>query len=237
MGKNLRQQRRGRGTSPTYRSPGHRHLGPARTPSDGGDGVVVDIRHAPGHTAPLARVRFGAQEVLMIAPDGLQVGQAVTVGGPNVDRGNALPLREIPEGTLVYNIESAPGDGGRFVRAGGTSAVVVAQGERTVLRLPSGQFRTFNPACRATVGVVAGAGRRDRPFAKAGKKVLAYASIAKAPFKVRGVAMNPVDHPHGGGAHQHVGRPSTVSYGASPGRKVGRLSPKPARVKARRRRR
>ncbi len=171
----------------------------------------------------------------MIAADGLQVGQPVSVGAPNVDRGNALPLRDIPEGTLVYNIESSPGDGGRFVRAAGASAVVVAHGERTVVQLPSGQFRPFNPACRATIGVVAGAGRGDKPFAKAGKKVLAYSSISKAPFKVRGVAMNPVDHPHGGGAHQHVGRPSTVGYGAPPGRKVGRLSPKPARVKAKRR--
>jgi len=238
MGKNLPTQRRGRGTSPTYRSPSHRHLGPVELPNwETGEGVVVEIRHAPGHTAPLARVQFGSREVLMIAPDGLRVGQWVTIGAPNVDRGNALALRDIPEGTLVYNIESAPGDGGRFVRAAGTSAVVVAHGERTVVLLPSGQFRSFMPACRATVGVVAGAGRGEKPFAKAGKKVLGYASIAKAPFKVRGVAMNLVDHPHGGGAHQHVGRPSTVSYGAPPGRKVGRLSPKPARVKAKRRRR
>ena len=237
MGKNLRNQRRGRGTSPTYRSPSHRHLGPALTPTGVADGVVLEIRHAPGHTAPLARVQFGVQEVLMIAPDGLQVGQAITVGGANIDRGNSLPLREIPEGTLIYNIESLPGDGGRYVRAAGTTAVVVAHGERTVVKLPSGQFRTFNPECRATVGVVAGAGRGEKPFAKAGKKVLGYASIAKAPFKVRGVAMNPVNHPHGGGSHQHVGRPSTVGYGAPPGRKVGRLSPKPKRVKDRRRRR
>ena len=173
----------------------------------------------------------------MIAPDGLEIGQRVTVGGYNIDRGNTLPLGSIPEGTLVYNIESFPGDGGKFVRAAGTTAVIVSQAGRTVVQLPSGQFKTLDPKCRATIGVVAGAGRGDKPFAKAGKKVLAYRSISKPPFIVRGVAMNPVDHPHGGGAHQHVGRPSTVSWHASPGRKVGRLSPVPKRIKEKRRRR
>ena len=74
----------------------------------------------------------------MIACDGLSVGQQVTYGVPNVDRGNTLVLREIPEGTLVYNIEGMPGDGGRFVRAAGTQAVVVSQGDRTVIQMPSG---------------------------------------------------------------------------------------------------
>jgi len=237
MGKNLQTQRRGRGTSPTYRSPSHRHPGIPSHPKLTGDGVVVSIEHAPGRTAPLARVHYGNKEVLMIAPDGLQIGQRVTVGGYNIDRGNTLPLGSIPEGTLVYNIESFPGDGGKFVRAAGTTAVIVSQAARTVVQLPSGQFKTLDPKCRATIGVVAGAGRTDKPFAKAGKKVLAYRSISKSPFFVRGVAMNPVDHPHGGGAHQHVGRPSTVSWHAPPGRKVGRLSPVPKRIKEKRRRR
>jgi large subunit ribosomal protein L2 len=155
---------------------------------------------------------------------------------PNIDRGSTLALQDIPEGTLVYNIEVMPGDGGRFARAAGTQAVVVSQGDRTVVQLPSGQFRSFHPACRATIGAVAGAGRGDKPFTKAGKKHLAFRSLSKAPFKVRGVAMNPVDHPHGGGAHQHVGRPSTVGYDAPPGRKVGRLSPRPKRLREKKRR-
>ena len=237
MGKNLPQQRRGRGTSPTYRSPSHRHPGMPVHPAFSGEGVVAAIEHAPGRTAPLARVRYGSREVLMIAPDGLQVGQVVTVGGPNIDRGNTITLGSIPEGTLVYNLESQPGDGGKFVRAAGTTAVIVSQAERTVVQLPSGQFRTFDPKCRATIGVVAGAGRTERPFAKAGKKVLGYRSFSKPALWVRGVAMNPVDHPHGGGAHQHVGRPSTVSWHASPGRKVGRLSPIPKRIREKRPRR
>jgi len=234
MGKRLRTQRRGRGTSPTYRSPSHRHPGPVAHPYLRGAGIVTAIFHAPGHTAPLARVRYDGQEVLMIACDGLQIGQTVSVGEPNVDRGNTLPLGEIPEGTLVYNIEAAPGDGGRYVRAAGTTAVVVSRGDRTIVQLPSGQFKSFHPGCRATIGAVAGAGRGDKPFAKAGKKWHAFRSFSKAPFRVRGVAMNAVNHPHGGGSHQHVGGPSTVGYDAPPGRKVGRLSPRPKRLKRRR---
>ncbi len=232
MGKNLPTQRRGRGTSPTYRSPSHRHLDPAILPRLSGAGTVVEIRHAPGRSAPVARVELGGAEFWMIAPDGLSVGQRVDVGGSAaIDRGSIQPLGRLPEGTLVYNVELRPGDGGRLVRAAGTTAVVVSQGARTVLRLPSGAFKEVDPRCRAIVGVVAAAGRKDKPFYKAGKHVNAYRSLAKSAINVRGVAKNPVDHPHGGGAHQHVGRPSTVSAGAPPGRKVGRLSPKRKRRK------
>lgn len=226
MGKNLPTQRRGRGTSPTYRSPSHRHIGEPKLPHGTGEGTVVEIRHAPGRSAPVARVELGDVEFLMIAPDGLHVGQRVAIGLPRIDRGTILPLGDLSEGTLVYNVELTPGDGGRLARAAGTSAVIVSQGPVTILRLPSGQFKELNPRCRATVGVVAGAGRGEKPFYKAGKHVNAYRSLAKSAIVVRGVAKNAVDHPHGGGSHQHVGGPSTVSAGAPPGRKVGRLSPK-----------
>ena len=92
--------------------------------------------------------------------------------------------------------------------------------------MPSGEFKSFDPRCRATVGVVAGGGLKEKPFAKSGNKYHAYRSKSKAYFKVKGIAMNAVDHPHGGGGHPHVGVPSTVSRNAAPGRKVGRLSPK-----------
>lgn len=231
MGKNLPTQRRGRGTSPTYRSPSHRHIGTVALPRGPGEGTVTEIRHAPGRSAPVARVAMGKEEFLMIAADGMQVGQRIPIGLPVVDRGSVLALQGLPEGTLVYNIERVPGDGGRLVRAAGTAAVVVSQGTRTVLRLPSGQFKEVDPRCRAIVGVVAGAGRKEKPFYKAGKRVNAYRSKAKTATTVRGVAKNAVDHPHGGGSHQHVGRPSTVSTHAPPGRKVGRLSPKRKRRK------
>jgi len=89
----------------------------------------------------------------------------------------------------------------------------------------------------SVLGAVAGAGRGDKPFTKAGKKWFSFRSFSKAYFNVRGVAMNAVDHPHGGGSHQHVGKPSTVGFDAPPGRKVGRMSPQPKRIREKRRRR
>lgn len=229
MGKNIIPQRRGKG-SPTYRSPSHRHPGSvAFPPLRDASGEVVELLQAPGRSAPLARVRFEQGDYLLLAPDGMYVGQEVRVGTGPVDRGNVLALGEVPVGTLVYNVETKPGDGGRLCRAAGSAAVVVGQGAQTAVQLPSGKLKTLDPGCRAQVGVVAGSGHRDKPLAKAGKRINVLRSKAKAPFKVRGVAMNAVSHPHGGGAHQHVGVASTVSRNAPPGRKVGRLSPKKKR--------
>lgn len=227
MGKNLRQQRRGRGTS-TYRSPSHKHVAEVKHPAfDHGSGKVVDLIHAPGRNTPLAEVDFDGEVIPMIAAEGMQVGQEVDVGsGAAIYSGNTLPLSGIPEGTPIYNVEGHPGDGGKFVRTAGTYGSIVSRGKKVVVLMPSGEFKTFDPRCKATVGVVAGGGQKEKPFGKAGAKYWAFKSKAKAHFKVRGVAMNPVDHPHGGGSHQHVGKPSTVSRNAPPGRKVGHLSPK-----------
>lgn len=226
MGKRIASRRRG-AASQLYRSPSHRHHGAVRYPQSKGEGVVIRIEHDPGHNAPIAEVKIGAEKFRMPAPEGLQVRQRITVCVPSgIERGNIMELGQIPEGTLVYNIEASPGDGGRFVRAPGNSAAVVSHDVRTVVQLPSGQFKSLDPRCRATIGVVASGGRTEKPLGKAGRRYHAYRSRAKAYLKVRGVAMAPVYHPHGGGSHQHVGRPSTVSSSAWPGQKVGRFSPK-----------
>jgi len=194
---------------------------------DHGSGRVLDLIHAPGRSCPLAEVDFNGEIVRMIASEGMQVGQEITMGaGALLYSGNTLPLSGIAEGTPIYNVEGRPGDGGKFVRTAGTSASIVSRGKKVVILMPSGVFKTLDPRCKATVGIVAGGGQKEKPFGKAGAKFHAYKSKAKANFKVRGVAMNAVDHPHGGGSHQHVGKPSTVSRNAPPGRKVGHLSPK-----------
>ncbi len=227
MGKRIISRRRGSGTG-TYRSPSHRHHGPIYHPPPSlvGEGTVVAIVPSPGRTAPVAEVDGpGGESVRILASAGLATGDKVAFQEGRVDRGGILPLGRIPDGTLVSNLEVKPFDGGRLVRAAGASALVVAHtGTEVTVQLPSGAFKQFLATCRAQVGAVAGGGRRERPIIKAGKKVLATRSLARAPFKVRGVAMNPVNHPFGGGAHQHVGRPSTVQSGTWPGAKVGRFS-------------
>ena len=226
MGKRLRHQRRGQG-SPNYRSPSFRHLAPGRHPvTREGTGKIGDIVHAPGRSTPMLVVSFGKAVEYMIAAEGNYVDQTISIGpGAPLERGNIRPLGDIPEGTLIHNIELRPGDRGKLVRTAGTAATVISHGVTTTVQLPSGRFKRVDNKCHASIGVPAGGGRVDRPYAKAGKKFHALHSKAKAHLRVSGVAMNPVNHPFGGGSHQHVGRPSTIARGARPGQKVGRLSP------------
>jgi large subunit ribosomal protein L2 len=238
MGKRILAQRKGKGRQ--FRSPSHRHRsgvgGVAYPPADEDVGRVLDIAHDPGRSAPLAKVEFmNSGERWFIAGEGLQVGQQLQLGkSAPVAAGNVLPLAKIPIGARIYNIEGRPGDGGKFARSAGTAAVVVSQGAQVIIQFASGQFKSLQPMCRATIGRPAGGGRGIKPWAKAGKKVHAARPRARAYPKVGGVSMNPVDHPHGGGAHKHVGRPSTVSPGTPPGAKVGRLSPQPKKGRRKR---
>jgi len=236
MGKRVGSRRRGAGSG-AWTSPSHRHHGAVYLPGAAvvGDATVVRIAQAPGRSAPVidATVPDGPT-VRLIAPDGIATGDKVALHTGRVDRGSILALGQIPDGTLVCNVEVNPFDGGRLVRAAGAGAIVVAHAGREVtVQLPSGAFKQLLDTCRAQVGGIAGGGRGERPIIKAGKRVHTVRALARPPFKVRGVAMNPVNHPHGGGAHQHVGRPSTVGPGTWPGAKVGRFSPQKKR-KARR---
>lgn len=138
--------------------------------------------------------------------------------------GNVLPVRAMPEGTIISNVEAKHGDRGSFARASGASAIVIGHsedGEKTRVRLPSGIRKTILGSCRGMVGVIAGGQRTDKPLLKAGAAYWKNKSKRNRWPKVRGVAMNPVDHPHGGGNQQHIGHPSTISRAAPAGQKSG----------------
>ncbi len=229
MGKNLIQQRRGRKRG-RYKAPTHKNRGKVKYTSDREkSGVVERLMHDPGRTSPIAEVRLeDNSKTLFLAAEGMKVGQKITfTESKALEIGNVIPLRQIPEGYPIYNIELSPNDGGKLVRAGGSNATIASHyGNKTVIRLPSGQFKTLNASCRATIGLAAGGGRKDKPFLKAGKKHFARRRKGKNYPVVRGVAMCAVSHPHGGGGHQHVGGPNTVKRGAPPGRKVGHIAAK-----------
>jgi large subunit ribosomal protein L2 len=230
MGKPIVAQRRGKGGL-VYRSPSHRHVTPVKLPRDG-QYLVKDIIHAPGRNVPLL-VLSGADgtKSYQLGFRGAFVGEKLKSGAEISGEGSTVPLGAIADGSVVHNIESMPGDGGKFCRTAGSSALVVSHGDFVSVRLASGKIRRFHPSCKATLGIVAGSGARDIPIMKAGNHIHYLRSKAKRPYTVRGVAMNAVNHPHGGGNHQHVGRPSTVGTGTPPGRKVGRLSPQKKRRK------
>lgn len=232
MGRRIIQQRRGRGTH-TYKSPSHRYFGKLehRNYDDAErkevtSGVIVDLVKCPGHSAPLARVQYGSEVVLVPAPEDVKVNDVVQSGEKAVlAKGCTLPLKNIPEGTLIYNLELQPGDGGKLARTAGTFARVVSKaGSRVIIELPSRKQKEFLGDCRATIGVIAGSGRQEKPFLKAGKKMHAMRAKNKLYPRTSGVAMNSVDHPFGSGRGRHVGKPKTVSRNAPPGRKVGLIS-------------
>ena len=192
-------------------------------------GMIKDIVHDPGRGAPLAEIVYkkvdgkGVETARVIAPEGVHTGQFVKCGATaDLHIGNILPLGQIPEGAEICNVEHRPGDGGRYGRCSGDSCRVIAHADgMTRIQLPSGRKTLVSSLCRACLGVVSGGGRLEKPLLKAGTVMHKYAAKRKAWPVVRGVAMNPVDHPHGGGAHQHMGKPGTVSRNARPGAKVG----------------
>ena len=239
MGKRLIVQRRGRG-SPTFRAAKSGKVAPVKYPPLNvmGRGWVKELLHDAGRGAPLAYIALEEGAAYYIAaPEGIYVGQTVEIGPEApVKVGNVLPLGVIPEGTMICNVEIRPGDGGKIARSSGSYAIVVSHTPAgTLVKLPSKKIVILPDGCRATVGVIAGGGRKEKPFMKAGEKYhLMRAKGHKYP-KVRGVAMAAVSHPHGGGSHKYPGKPTTVSRHAPPGRKVGLIAARETGRKKRKR--
>lgn len=237
MGKRTLVQRRGRG-SPTFTAPTHKRVAPSRypplsaLPRDGSvRGYVMDLVHDPGRGAPLAMITLeNGVSYYTVACEGMGVGDVVEIGpGASFKIGNVLPLAQIPDGAIVCNVEKNPGDGGKLLRASGSYGVVLSHtADGVAVKMPSGKTMLLNAMCRATVGVVAGGGRIEKPFLKAGTKLKLMRARGRKYPTVRGVAMAAVYHPHGGGRHQHPGKPTTVSRHAPPGRKVGLIAAKKA---------
>lgn len=171
--------------------------------------VVQRIEYDPNRTAFIALLKYGNGVLsYIIAPDGMSVGHEV-VAGVKVDIkcGNAMHICNIPVGTLVHNVELKPNAGGQLVRAAGTYAQIISKEQTFVaIRLSSGEVRKVQSACMATIGVVSNLDNKNISFGKAGRKRL----LGVRPC-VRGVAMNPVDHPHGGGEGKTGGGRHPVS--------------------------
>ncbi|MEM7819847.1 MAG: 50S ribosomal protein L2 [Candidatus Aenigmatarchaeota archaeon] len=220
MGKQLRQQRRGRG-SPRYRVPSHRYVN-VQYPKEIKNGKIIDIIHALGKRSPVALVDFSGEKRFMIAAKGMYTGQIIT---NEIDTGNILELGKIPDGTKIYNIEIKPGDGGKLCRSSGTFATLITHDKnRCIILLPSKKKKILPANCRATIGVVASSGRIEKPFMKAGTKFYKMRAFGKLYPRTSGVSMNPVNHPFGG--QTKPGKPKTVSRHMPPGKKVGSISPK-----------
>ncbi len=180
---------------------------------------VVEIEYDPNRTARIALLQYAdGEKTYMVHPKGLKVGDTVVSGpGSDIRNGNAMPLAEIPLGTTVHCIELKQGKGAQLCRSAGTGAQVVAkEGKEVALKLRSGEVRLVRAVCTATIGEVGNAEHELIRVGKAGKTRW----LGRRP-KVRGVAMNPVDHPLGGGEGRAAGgRPAVTPWGKPEGRKT-----------------
>jgi len=174
-------------------------------------GRVVSIEYDPNRSARIALINYmDGVKRYMIAPTGLKVGDVIKCGeDAEVKPGHRMSLEKIPEGVQVYNIELVPGRGGKVVRSAGTLAIVmVKSGQYAQVKLPSGEVRLFDNKCMATVGQVSNPEYKYVSIGKAGRNRW----LGKKP-SVRGVVMNPVDHPHGGGEGKSKGHLSQSPWG------------------------
>ncbi|MCI0347796.1 MAG: 50S ribosomal protein L2 [Acidobacteriales bacterium] len=178
--------------------------------------TVASIEYDPNRSAHIALLSYAdGEKRYILQPAGLKVGQKI-VSGPDADIlvGNALPLRNIPPGTTVHNIELKPGKGAQMVRsAGGAAQLVAKEGDWALVKLPSGETRKVAVDCMATVGQVGNLDHENVSIGKAGRKRW----LGKKPVN-RGVAMNPVDHPHGGGEGKTSGGRHPVTPWGQPTR-------------------
>ena len=186
---------------------------------------VAAIEYDPNRSARIALLHYAdGEKRYIIAPKGLEVGaQVISGGSAPFNVGNAMPLERIPLGTLVHNIEMKPGRGGQMARGAGTYAQLMAkEGKNVTLRLPSGEMRMVNRACLATIGEVGNSEHENIVIGKAGKSRW----LGRRPH-VRGVVMNPIDHPHGGGEGRTSGgrHPSSPWGWRTKGKKTRRAQP------------
>ena len=182
---------------------------------DGIPAVVQTIEYDPNRSANIALIQYeDGVKAYILAPNGLTVGTTLLSGeGADIKPGNAMEIAQIPVGTMIHNIELAPGKGGQLVRAAGNAAQLMAkEGEYAQVRLPSGEVRKIRMNCRATIGQVGNLEHENISIGKAGRK----RHMGWRPT-VRGVVMNPNDHPHGGGEGKSpIGRPSPVTPWGKP---------------------
>jgi len=187
---------------------------------------VLGIEYDPNRNARIALLQYDdGEKRYILAPLGLAVGEMLDSGSEaEIKVGNALPLRSIPIGTMIHNVELEPGAGGKLGRSAGTGIMLVAKdGDYATIKLPSGEQRMVHASCRATVGQIGNIDAKNVQLGKAGKK----RHIGRRP-EVRGVAMNPCDHPHGGGEGKSgIGRIHPVSPWGKPA--LGKKTRKPRR--------
>jgi large subunit ribosomal protein L2 len=225
MGKRIISQARGHGSS-TYRVKRKAFsVKPAYPVKLGGNMIILKLFSSAGHSAPIVKISNSSGKIFYnLCAKNLYVGQKISVGGENY--GDIASLGDIKSGTRVFNIENSFQDGGRFVRTGGNSALIVGrQGNKIKVVLPSKKEKLIDERCRATIGELAGQGRLDKPILKAGKQYYIKKAKSKLWPRTSAVKMNAIDHPFGSGRGKRI-KSKIIQRFASPGQTAGLLRPR-----------
>ena len=231
MGKRIISQARGHG-SKTYRVKVNAYKYKIKYPRKlEGEGKVIKLLNSPAHSAPLAKILHSDGVFYIPAFKGMVEGQKINFNSATAETGNIMKLKDIPLKTEIYCIESRPGDGGIFIKTGGSKAVITKTiGKDVYVLLPSKKEKKFNKNCRAIVGVIAGHGRLDKPFVKAGKKFHLMKSKNKLWPRTSAVKMNVIDHPFGSGRGKNP-KSKIAKRNAPAGARVGHIRPRRTGVK------
>lgn len=225
MGKRIISQARGHG-SKSYRVRRKAYSYRLKYPRKlEGEGIVLKFISSAGHTAPIAKIKYSEGVFYMPAFKGMVEGQKINFG-KEIKPGSILELKDIPVKTQIYNIESRPGDGGVFIKTGGSSATINrVVGENIFVLMPSKKERKFHKKCRVVIGTAAGAGRKDKPIVKAGKQFFIKKKRNKLWPRTSAVKMNVIDHPFGSGRGKNP-KSKIAKRNAPPGKRVGLVRPR-----------
>ncbi|MEK6908542.1 MAG: 50S ribosomal protein L2 [Nanoarchaeota archaeon] len=226
MGKRIISQARGKG-SLSYQARKQAFIYRVGYPIATGKAEVIKILHSVAHSAPLIKLKLGKTIFYNVAFDGVITGQGVVFGGVDFSKGNVISLKDIPVSTKIYNIELNPGDGGKMIRTSGSSAQLYKKyddGKIGVL-MPNRNELKLDGECRATIGVVAGDGRKQKPMMKAGVHHYKAKARNKLWPRISAVSTNAIDHPFGSGRGKRI-KSKTAKRNAPPGRRVGHLRPR-----------
>jgi len=225
MGKRLTQQARGKG-GPAFkvRPRGYRFKITYPAQSTEGSGTILKLIHSPAHSAPLAKISSQSGQFFVPAANGTYVGQSIFING-TIENGSIAQLRDIPQGTKVFNIENHPGSGGKILRGSGTSGIVMNKEKGQVEIIIRRRRIKLNEHCRAIVGIVAGDGRKLKPIIKAGNTHHMKKAQGRKWHRTSAVKTNAIDHPFGGGRGKRI-KSKISKRNSSPGQKVGHISPR-----------
>jgi large subunit ribosomal protein L2 len=225
MGKRIISQARGHGSS-TYRVKPTSFVYKIQYPRNlEGEGIVVKLLNSSCHSAPLAKISHKGDSFYIPAFKGMIEGQKISFN-EGIQPGNILPLEKMPIKTEIYCIEAHPGDGGKFIKAGGNVAIVSRIiGDKILVMLPSKKEKEFNLKCRAIIGQIAGHGRLEKPIIKAGKNHYIKKIKNKMWPRTSAVKVNAIDHPFGSGRGKNI-KSKIAKRNAPAGRRVGLIRPR-----------